>query len=371
MKFPWTCVVTVSLLLGSVVAYASGTSLKENAYSPSSISDDLIQQRLEQISSPVEYKADPAITATVKDYLYPGKHTTQRILGRTALYFPIYEHYLSVHRLPEQLKYLSIVESKLQPTAKSHAGAVGLWQFTTATARQYGLRIDGNVDERRDPIRSTEAAVRFLSDLYGKYRDWALVLAAYNCGPARLNQAIRMAGTKDYWTVRQYLPKETQEYVPRFLAITYVMNYYQNHRLIPSYPSHQMQLTRTVKVFKGGSFQDIARATGVSTDVIAALNPSYWRAYIPSSSKGHYLILPETGMESFREVAGNSAVAINFSGSKRTHVVESGDTIESIARKFRCSVRDIQYWNNLNQGGLYFRQELVIYTGGKVTSGRS
>ncbi|MEM8528516.1 MAG: transglycosylase SLT domain-containing protein, partial [Bacteroidota bacterium] len=291
-------------------------------------------------------------------------------LGRTALYFPVFEHYLNANRLPEQLKYLPIVESRLQPTAKSYVGALGLWQFTAATARQYHLTINGDVDERRDPIRSTEAAVDFLAQLYGKYRDWALVLAAYNCGPARVNQAIRTAGgVKNYWKIRQYLPKETQDYVPRFMAVTYVMNHYQDHYLVPSYPSHQLQLTRTVKIFNGMNFQDIARLSGVSTEIISALNPGYWGGYIPASSKGHYLSLPAAAMETYKSRNGAQVVSINFSGAKRTHVVESGDTIESIAKQFKCSVKDIQYWNNLNQNSLYFRQELVIYTGGRAVSG--
>ncbi|MEM9886210.1 MAG: transglycosylase SLT domain-containing protein [Bacteroidota bacterium] len=369
MNFPWTLVVTLSLLLGSFMAY-SNPSLDKNTNSTFAASDDLIQQRLKNIDSPVAYRYEPAVTAHVKSYLIQGKHATQRILGRTALYFPVFEHYLNANRLPEQLKYLPIVESRLQPSAKSYVGALGLWQFTAATARQYHLTINGDVDERRDPIRSTEAAVNFLAQLYGKYRDWALVLAAYNCGPARVNQAIRTAGgVRNYWKIRQYLPKETQDYVPRFMAVTYIMNHYHDHYLVPSYPSYQLQLTRTVKIFNGMNFQDIARLSGVSTDVVATLNPAYFRGYIPANSKGHYLILPVKAMDTYKSRNAAQVVAVNFRGSKRTHVVESGDTIESIAKKFRCSVKDIQYWNNMKQDALYFRQEVVIYTGSPMAAG--
>lgn len=182
------------------------------------VSEAVIQQRINSLNSPVEVKIDSVVVAYIKDYVVYGQKATPYLIGRTALYFPIFEHYLKVYRLPEQLKYLAVIESQLQPHAESQVGATGLWQFTEATARQFHLAINEHVDERRDPIRSTEAAVAYLSQLYNKYRDWALVLAAYNCGPARLNQAISAAGERNFWKLRSYLPKETQMYIPRFFS---------------------------------------------------------------------------------------------------------------------------------------------------------
>lgn len=365
MNFPWTYVATVSLLLSTFMSHANTahTYNLNTTATTVSITDPVILQRLAQLDSPVAIRKDAAVLSQIKSYLVEGRHATQRIIGRTALYFPVFEHYLRVYRLPEQLKYLPIVESRLQPTAKSYVGATGLWQFTTSTARQYHLQINSNVDERKDPIRSTEAAVSYLSQLYNKYHDWALVLAAYNCGPSRLNQAIAAAGgVKDFWTIRQYLPKETQQYVPRFIAASYLMKHYQDHDLIPSYPSYQLQVTRTVKIFDAMSFQDIARISGTSTEILAALNPGYRQAFVPANETGHYLILPEAAMVRFNNNQGGRVVAMNFSGATQKHVVESGDTLESIAKRFKCSVKDIQYWNNLEHTSLYFRQELVLYS---------
>ncbi|MEM1325019.1 MAG: transglycosylase SLT domain-containing protein [Bacteroidota bacterium] len=362
---------TVSLLVATIMSF-SNTAYAENTTTAGRISDAEIQQRLTRLDSPVDIRQNAETVRQIKSYVIDAKVATQRIIGRTALYFPVFEHYLSVYRLPEQLKYLPIVESRLQPTVRSHAGATGLWQFTGATARQYHLAVNAQVDERKDPIRATEAAVSYLSQLHNKYRDWALVLAAYNCGPSRVNQAIaRAGGKKDYWTIHPYLPTETQNYVPRFIAASYLMKHYQDHGLVPSYPSYQLQVTRTVKVFNRLSFQDIARAANTSIEIIEALNPGYRQAYIPTSLTGHYLILPEAAMQNFNRTKGGQVVAMNFTGASRKHVVQSGDTLESIAKRFKCSVKDIQYWNSMDHDQVYFRQELVLYTGGLGLGNRS
>jgi membrane-bound lytic murein transglycosylase D len=348
------------------VAASSTPSLDKKMSTPPNfnISEASILQRLQSMNSPVTFEYDPSIRELIKDYVLLGYKDSQHILGRSALYFPIFEHYLKVYRLPEQLKFLPIIESRLSPDALSPAGAAGLWQFTLGTAQQYHLTVNEYVDERRDPIRATEAAVQYLSDLYGKYRDWALVLAAYNCGSARLNQAIRMAGEKNYWKVRAYLPKETQDYVPRFLAASYLMHYYHDHELIPVYPSHELQLTRTVKTNSSTNFEDIARTTGVAVEIIAHLNPGFRRGVVPANASGHYLILPETAIAAFRKAFGGVqtiAVANTLNGVKRTYIVKAGETLESLANTFKCNIADIKSWNNITGEHLYFRQELVIY----------
>jgi membrane-bound lytic murein transglycosylase D len=375
MKFPWTSLVAIVCLLLSYAATGTSSPSQNKSFTPPTIvSEAIIKQRINSLNSPVEIKIDSAVVAYIKDYVIYGQKATPHLIGRTALYFPIFEHYLKVYRLPEQLKYLAVIESQLQPHAESQVGAMGLWQFTSATARQFHLAINEYVDERRDPIRSTEAAVAYLSQLYGKYRDWALVLAAYNCGPARLNQAISAAGERNFWKIRSYLPKETQMYVPRFIAATYLMNYYTDHGLIPVYPSYDLQLSRTVKVFQAISFQEIATQTGVEVSVLSALNPSYKKDYIPASEKGHYLILPESAMTQAKPNFYNlTPVAIAYNDKQQqTHVVSAGETLEGIAQRFKCSVKDIQYWNNLPGEQLYFRQELVILkTPAPVMSWRS
>lgn len=286
MKFPWTSLVAIVCLLLSYAATGTSSLSQNKSFTPPTmVSEAVIQQRINSLNSPVEVKIDSVVVAYIKDYVVYGQKATPYLIGRTALYFPIFEHYLKVYRLPEQLKYLAVIESQLQPHAESQVGATGLWQFTEATARQFHLAINEHVDERRDPIRSTEAAVAYLSQLYNKYRDWALVLAAYNCGPARLNQAISAAGERNFWKLRSYLPKETQMYIPRFLAATYLMNYYTDHDLIPVYPGYELQLSRTVKIFQAISFQEIAKQTGVEVSILEKLNPSYKKKLHSSQRK--------------------------------------------------------------------------------------
>lgn len=360
MKFPWTCLVmTVSLLL-SVVANGEASLVEKMSNNSKSFSESQIQQRLNYMNSPVDVKANPAVMENIEAYVVSGYKGTERILGRTALYFPIFEHYLKVYRLPEALKFLPIVESRLLPEAQSSAGALGLWQFTSATARQYHLQVNETVDERRDPIKATEAAVKYLAQLYTKYKDWNLVLAAYNCGPGKLDQVIRRGGVADYWKLLSLLPEETQAYVPRFIAASYLMNYYHDHGLVPVFPSYDLQVTQTVKVFDRIGFEAIANASGVSTAVLEKLNPGFQKAYIPASTDGYYLVLPEQAMQSFQK-NGKLAVKVSNTNQTQSHLVEAGETLTSIAARFKCSVKDIQYWNNMEGDQLYFRQSLIVH----------
>lgn len=362
MNFPWTCLVAVVSLMLSVSSFAAPLANNNTeSLTSANFSEATIQQRLQHLNSPVHVRYDEGVRESIRAYIIFAQRESQKLLGLTSLYFPIFEHYLKVNHLPEQLKYLPIIESRLRPSATSHAGAAGLWQFTKGTGRQFGLRIDQVVDERRDPIRSTEAAVAYLEQLYGKYRDWTLVLAAYNCGPARLNQAIRIAGTRDYWKVREFLPKETQDYVPRFIAASYLMEYYHEHGIVPAYPSYNLQLTRTTKIYKAMNFGTIARLTGLSERTIARLNPGYQQGFLPANGEGQYLILPEEAMLNFQSTTQPTAQYASVGTARRTHVVQSGDTIESIAKVYKCSTGEIVAWNGMNQSDLFFRQELVIY----------
>ncbi len=354
----------VASLMLSVASYATPSLVLQNTESAPStitISDATIQQRLHNLNSPVDVQYRPVVRESIRAYIVFAQRESQQLLGLTSLYFPVFEHYLKLNHLPEQLKYLPIIESRLRPGATSHAGAAGLWQFTKGTGRQFHLQIDNVVDERRDPIRSTEAAAAYLEQLYGKYRDWTLVLAAYNCGPARLNQAIRHAGSKDYWKVREFLPKETQDYIPRFIAASYLMQYYHEHGLVPAYPSYNLQLTRTTKVYNAMNFSTIARITGLSERTIARLNPGYQQNLVPANSNGQYLILPESAMLAFQTTMQPTVPYASVGTARRTHVVQSGDTIESLAKIYKCSTGEIVAWNNMNESNLFFRQELVIY----------
>ena len=302
MKFPWTVTTLVTLCLLLVTT-------KTNAYPPdakkdvkSSLAEGAIKERLQLLNIPFTVEFNSEVKHYIKSYATSGYKGTQYILGRSTLYFPIFEHYLKIYRLPLELKYLPMVESRLRPQATSGVGAAGLWQFMPITADQYKLKINKYLDQRRDPYKSTEAAVKMLADLHEEFDDWSLVLAAYNCGPGRVRKAIRYAnGCRDFWEIRKYLPQETQKYVPAFIAAAYIENYYSLHDLVPRKPDMQMQNTRTLLVHQYMSFKDIAYKCGISEEIIYALNPGFVKGIIPTSYTGHYLVLPTEAVDAFKE----------------------------------------------------------------------
>lgn len=236
------------------------------------------------------------LTKEVKDQIYryteSYKKGSGEILGRAEMYFPIFDQYLSEAGIPSQLKYLSIVESALRPDAVSSAGAAGLWQFMRETGRHYGLEINRTVDQRRDPHLSTQSAVRYLKDLYDTFGDWSLALAAYNSGPGRVREAIRQANSTDFWKIKNYLPKETRNYVPAFIAASYLVSYYYMHGIEPILVEDDLVFTSSIMVYEKISFDDIASWTDLPIEKIRKLNPAYLKNYIPENESGQYLVLP-------------------------------------------------------------------------------
>lgn len=369
MNFPWTLVTTMVTfhLLVATETNALPLSVSENfSDSWNSTTEGVIQERLANIQLPFEAKYTERVRYYIKDYVTTGYKSTQSILGRSLLYFPIFEHYLTINDLPKELMYLPIVESALDPTAKSGVGAAGIWQIMAPTARQYGLKINGQIDERLDPYKATEAAVKLLADLYRQFGDWRLVLAAYNCGPGKVLQAMRAANCKDYWAIEPHLPSQTQHYVPAYIAAAYVVNFYDRHNLKPSYPTLHMRETRAIKVYELLRFQEIASACGVSPKTIELLNPSYLGEYIPASSKGNYLHLPANVVNVFKDYLAGKTIArvtgdIPANTFKSTYVVAKGDRIENLANLFKCSVTDIVKWNDLSNKQVFVNQELIVY----------
>ena len=326
-----------------------------------------IKGRLAQLKIPVEPRYNEEVRSLIKEYTTNGFRDTEAMLGRTSLLFPIFEHYLALYGLPQELKYLPIVETSLNSDARSGAGAAGLWQFIPATARQYRLRINEFVDERFDPYRSTEAAVKMLSALYEQYNDWQLVLAAYNCGPARVNSAIRNAGCRNFWELKGYLPLETQNYVPRFIAAAYIATFYSDHGLQPSLSGMETGI-RAMKVYDSFSFSDIAYASGVSIREIKALNPSYRSALIPKSARGNFLLLPVPAMGKFRNYVNVRRTNQNIDPAllypnfyEVSYVVGPGETIEGLARRFRITTADLMRWNHLSHPEIFVNQELMVF----------
>ena len=268
------------------------SSKKEASYKTPVYTKEVILDRLHNQNCPVDIHWNSDVKKAIKEYTTNGKRSSEVIIGRSAIYFPIFEKYLEEYGLPQDLKYLTVIESLLNPKVVSSRGAAGLWQFMPATARSYGIIIDNYVDERFDPYRATEAAMLHLSHLYNRFEDWTLVIAAYNCGEGRLQKAIKKARSKDFQKLRKYLPKETQKYVSRFISATYIMNNYIFHDIHPAYPDYNLQLTKKIKIYQRKTFKQLATDTGYSLAVIEKLNPGYKKNIIPPSSNGYQITLP-------------------------------------------------------------------------------
>ena len=303
------------------------------------------------------------------------------MLSACNFYMPIFEEALDAYGLPLELKYLPIIESALNPSAVSRAGASGLWQFMLSTGKLYGLESNSLVDERRDPIKATWAAARYLKDMYDIYKDWNLVIAAYNCGPGNINKAIRRAnGKTDYWEIYNYLPRETRGYVPAFIAANYVMTYYCKHNICPM-ETNIPKATDTVQVTRDLHFQQIADLCHVPLDEIKSLNPQYKRNIIPGLSKPRTLRLPTEAISAFLDQQDTIYAhrATEFFKNRRTvasigqgksssgdgnltwYRIRRGDTLGGIARKFGVSVRQLRNWNGLRGNNIRAGRRLKIY----------
>lgn len=336
-------------------------------------------ERLSNIVSPVELPYNNIIHQRIVAYTTTYQNTTKRMLGQSQYYFPMIEEELAKNGLPLELKFLPVIESALQPAARSRAGAGGLWQFMLATGRQYGLEVSTMVDERNDPVKSTQAACRFLKDLYNIYEDWSLVLAAYNYGPGSVNRAIQRAGggEKTYWDIYPYLPAETRNYVPTFVAVLYAYHYYKLHNITPAEPTIPLAVD-TVMIDRNLHFEQVSSTMNVPIEVIRILNPMYLRDIVPGKTKPYPLVLPQQEICNFIAfqddifakdslyidprystniaLAGNAAAPANGT----VYVVKSGDTLGHIAQKHRTTVARIKQWNGLTSDRLRIGQKLVV-----------
>lgn len=248
--------------------------------------------RMEMMCSPIATVFDDDVKAYLTRYLTFGIRETEAMLGRGMIYLPTIEHYLDMNGLPKQLKYLPMVESAMLPYAVSTRGAAGLWQFVPATGRALGLVVDGKLDERKDPNRSTEAAAIYLKCLYKRFGTWELALVAYNCGPGRLSQAIQQAGSRKYEKVKPFLPKETQLYLARYLAAAYLGSHFQYHDIAPALPDPELYNGMAARVYEPISLRKISEITGVDLPILRRLNPSYACDYLPAQQQGVFLTLP-------------------------------------------------------------------------------
>lgn len=267
-------------------------------YNPTFTTEEY-QERLRRLPVVMEMPYNSVVQKFIDQYSGRLRRTVSYALGAGNFYIPIFEEALDYYGLPLELKYLPVIESALEPKAKSSAGAVGLWQFMLATGKRYDLKVNSLIDERQDPYKSSWAAARYLRDLYKIYRDWNLVIAAYNCGPTNVNKAIHRAnGVRDYWTIYPYLPSETRGYVPAFIAANYIMNYYCVHNICPMKTKIPIT-TDTVTIMRDLHMQQVAELCNIDVEAIQALNPQYRTQLIPGSSGPMTLRLPTETLNTF------------------------------------------------------------------------
>ena len=361
---------------------ALGTESVSTADSISDLKESqrlLVEDRLKCLAQDVPLHYNNHVQAFINYFTYKDRAYTEKILALQSLYFPIFESILKAHHLPESLKYLAIVESGLRPQARSRAGAVGLWQFIPSTARLYGLKINKYVDERRNPYLATKAACEFLKDLYQRFGNWELALAAFNSGPGRVSRAIYRAKSRSFWKIYRYLPRETRAYVPQFIAITYVMNYATQYALFPRNHPFLPQ-SDTLHLREAVDFKALAQVMNICEQDLVLLNPSYVWKYVPLSAHPHILRLPMQTAADFRAHRDTYLKQISLQSIQKkksieqqiqTHdtygrqkiyyLVRRGDTLSAIALKYGVRVSDIKRWNHLRSSRIYAGRRLKLW----------
>ena len=337
-------------------------------------------QRLSRLPNVVDMPYNNVVQKYIDLYSGRLRNSVAVLLGRGNFYNPIFEEALESYQVPLELKYLPIIESALNPTAVSRAGAVGLWQFMITTGKQYGLEVTSLIDERRDPIKASYAAARYLRDLYNILGDWTLAIAGYNCGPNNITKAIKRAGgAKDYWTIYPYLPAETRGYVPAFIAANYIMNYYCDHNICPVNTTLP-QGTDTIQVSKNVRMERIAELCGISQEELKVLNPQYRTTLIPGDAHACTLRMPTSAINAFIE-AGDSiyvpptevAAQIDVpvveqprgkkgkgSGKAKYATVRNGDTLGKIAARNGTTVANIKRLNGIRGNTVYAGRKIRV-----------
>ena len=344
--------------------------------------DSVYMQRIQTLAyeTTIPLTFNSHVKSFIELYANRRRQQSSRMLGLSYVYFPMFEEYLSKYNLPLELKYLAMVESALNPTAGSKAGAKGLWQFMKGTGAEYGLRASTLVDDRFDPEKETEAACQYLKSLYARYEDWFLVLAAYNSGPGTVNKAIiRAGGVKNYWAIWPYLPAETRGYVPAFIAVTYVMNYAPEHNLYPMNPGLLMHGTDTVMVHDRVAFDQINECIGVPMEDLVFFNPQYTKRIVPGTKEYPYsLRMPTKYTLRFVQLEDSIYSYVSKAEKAReyieekveevsdsfVHVVKKGESLGSIARKYHVTVSKIKKWNHLKRETIHVGQRLTIFRSG-------
>ena len=360
---------------------------------------ELLKERLAAMDakSPFNIEYNQGLENIIKSFLKNRKKSFERLMGVSEYYFPLFEEALAKQNVPLEIKYLAVVESALNPRAVSKMGATGLWQFMYHTGKQYGLKIDSYIDERSDPLKSSAAATQYMTNMYKMFGDWDLVLASYNSGPGNVSKAIRRSGgQKNYWNIRKNLPKETQGYVPAFLATMYLYEYHKEHGIVPQRASVKHFATDTIMIKQQMSFKQIGDLLDVPVAQLQLLNPSYKLNIVPFyKDQNHFLRLPqdkiavfasnesqiyayaqheldkrEKPFESARVLAVKDSANSSFktyNSSKTTYYkVKRGDNLNALANKYDVSTSEIKKWNNLKGNTLVYGKSIKIITNQSV-----
>ena len=370
--------------------YESGTRQFDNLVPIPEFSDSVYIDRLGRINSIITLPYNNIIRNHIHVYTSRQADKFRVILGLQDFYFPMIEDIFGQYGLPSELKYMAVIESALNPNAVSRMGATGLWQFMYSTGRMYGLTMNSVVDERRDPVKSTHAAARYLRDLYQIYNDWILVIAAYNCGPGNVNKAIARSGhKKDYWDIYYRLPRETRGYIPQYVAALYSMTYNTEHNLSPL-PVNLPLAIDTIMVTRDIHLTQISAVMGIEYSELRALNPQYRTGLIPGRTKPSSLTLPMENVGEFiylhdtiqaykanvylattnnsSNPASSSFSAPDIKGkSKLIYTVKSGDNLGYISEWYRVPLSELKYWNNIRSNTIVVGQKISVYVDpGKV-----
>lgn len=361
------------------------TSIERTTFKPGEIPtypDSIYEQRIEELNrqTPIELTYNKEVKNFINLYAVKKRDLTAKMLGLAEIYFPMFEEALDKYDMPLEIKYLAIVESALNPAAGSRAGAKGLWQFMYGTGKVYGLKVSSMVDDRYDPHKSTIAACEHLMDLYDIYEDWSLALAAYNSGAGNVNRAIRRTnGTKNYWAVWPFLPRETRGYVPAFIAVNYVMNYAAEHNIYPMRPGLFFYDIDTVTVNDVLAFDQLNEMFGIPMDELKYLNPQFKLGIIPATNGKTYTIrIPRQFVADYlnnkqalyayktkKGVERDKLLAeVKKAKDRNIHIVRSGENLGLIAKKYRVYVSQIKSWNNLRSNTIYPGQKLVLFGAG-------
>ncbi len=365
--------------------WLSRTLLKEtdceSDYEPLPVSDSIYADRLDRLPTIINMTYNEVTKQFIERYANRHRRLVSSMLGLSSYYIPMIESTLDSYNMPLELKYLPIIESAFNPKATSRVGAKGLWQFMFRTGKQYGLKANNYIDERFDPQKSTQAAIRYLRDLYKFFQSWDLAIAAYNCGPGNVKKAIiRSGGKTDFWQIYRHLPRETRGYIPAFIAVNYIMNYYEEHGICPMQSTLPVT-TDTIHINRNLHFTQISELCNIEMEAIRAMNPQYIKDIIPGKSETCILRLPNETIttmlnlgdtiykhkeEQFfsktqaEQIAKGIKLNDGGRGSKR-HKVRPGETLSTIARKYGVSVKQLKRANGLRNNNIRAGRYLNIY----------